>query len=141
MSKNTELLIPAASVMVGESDGQWMGEKGREVSWPTTWRMWGDFARAGTFYVDVKSMSAPFVAVYNPDANEALRLRWDRESPWTTCEIFSWGPAYAEIRGAYDGFRFELKAERLTIPQKSNRVLQVRIAVLGERPSDGLFEH
>lgn len=141
MSENTELLIPVASVMVGESDGQWMGERGREVPWPAAWRMWGDFVRAGSFYVDVKSMSAPFVAVYNPHADEALRLSWDRESPWTMCEIFSWGPAYAGTIGAYDGFRFELKAEKLTIPKGSERVLQVRIAVLGERPSDGLSEH
>lgn len=134
MSANTELFIPARSVVLGESDGNWMGERGREVTWPTPWRKWGEFVKRGTFYFQVEPANLPSVAVYNPDTDEVLRLNWRPGDPWTRCEIFSWGLNYTEVMGAYDGFRIELKAERLAIPGAGTRTLEIVIAATRGRP-------
>ncbi len=127
MSQDTELFIPVESIIVGESEGRWMGEIGSKIPWPAPWYKWGNFVKAGSFYIDIKAMQSPFIAIHNPVANETLRLSWSLECPWTTCEIFSWGQAYGGVMGAYEGFRVELKADNLTIPSMGEQVLEVQV--------------
>lgn len=141
VSEDTELLIPVEYVTVGESEGQWMGEKGRTAPWPAPWNKWGYFSGAGAFYFGVDSMRISAIAVYNPKTDETICLKWKPQAPWTTCEVFSWGPAYTRVMGAYDGFRIELKAERLTILKESDKTLEIYISTEGGRPSYGFFEH
>ncbi|MEM1759737.1 MAG: hypothetical protein QXU26_03380 [Thermofilaceae archaeon] len=141
MSSNTELFIPVGSVVLGESEGNWMGDPGRVVSWPAPWHKWKEFVKSGTFYFLLPPGIPPFVAVYNPDTDEALRLRGRPGDPWTRCEIFSWGLTHTEVMGAYDGFRIELKAEKLTIPGTGVKTLEILISADRGRPFDGHLDH
>ncbi|MEM1868271.1 MAG: hypothetical protein QXY83_05470 [Thermosphaera sp.] len=141
MSTNTELFIPVGSVLLGESEGNWMGNPGREVSWPAPWYKWEGFVKSGTFFFHLDPGIPPFVAVYNSDTNETLRLRGRPEDPWTKCEIFSWGLAHTEVMGAYDGFRIELQAEKLTIPGTGEQTLEIFVSADRGRPFDGHPDH
>lgn len=128
-SSEMEVLIPTSTVHIGENEGGWMGEKGTETPWPRPWSRWGNFNYPGAFYFDVRKASTPEIIVYNPVSKESLHIKWESQAPWTTCEIFSWGPNYSQVRGAYDGFRIELRAEGLKIPANNVQRLKVTFTV------------
>ena len=128
-SSEMEVLIPTSTVRIGENEGGWMGEKGTETTWPMPWSRWGNFNYPGAFYFDVRKASTPEIIVYNPVSKESLHIKWESQAPWTTCEIFSWGPNYSQVMGAYDGFRIELRAEGLKIPANNVQRLKVTFTV------------
>jgi len=124
-SSDLEVRIPTSTARIGDNEGGWMGEKGTETPWPMPWSRWGNFIYPGAFYFDVSKAETPEIVVYNPVSKESLHIKWEFEDPWTTCEIFSWGPNYSKVMGAYDGFRIELKAEGLSI--LANNVQRLKI--------------
>ncbi|MCS7240251.1 MAG: hypothetical protein NZ651_03285 [Candidatus Bipolaricaulota bacterium] len=126
---DTEVFVPIAAVKVGQSDGEWMGKVGSEVSWPTPWSRWGNFKGAGSFSLSTGALSTPEIIVYNPQTREELRLRWLPTDPWTSCEVFSWGPGYRTVMGAFDGFRIELQAENISLAPGMEQSLHLYVGV------------
>lgn len=129
VTEETQLLIPARFVRVEQSDGDWMGKVGDEVEWPAEWSYWGNFRGAGSFSFAPQALSTSEISVYNPSTNEELRLRWLANDPWTACEVFSWGPNFYQVMGAFDGFRIELKAENLVLVPGITQSLHLYIGV------------
>lgn len=135
MTHDTELIIPTESVRVGPSQDGWMGPEGAQVHWPTSWTRWGDFQGAGWFYVNLEDVHTPELAVYNPQADESLLLRWEPQAPWRQLAIFSWGPAYTRELGAYPAFRIELQADVLLLPPGGEKIFDLRLNCQKGRPS------
>lgn len=126
---DTEVFAPIAAVRVEHSDGEWMGKAGSEIVWPAPWSKWGNFKGGGSYSFAAQALAAPELAVYNPETKEELRLRWLATDPWTSCEVFSWGPGYRMVMGAFDGFRIELRAEDLLISSGAEQMLRLYVGV------------
>lgn len=136
MTEDTELLLPVERVRIGSSHDGWMGPEGTEVTWPASWARWGAFQGAGWFYADLRAFHTPELAVYNPQADESLLLRWESRAPWNQIAVFSWGPAYAHELGAYPAFRIELQADALDLSARGEQVLDLRLLAQRGRPAD-----
>lgn len=136
-SEAMELLLPVSSVTVGKSDAEWMGKEGSKVTWPVSWSKWGEFKAAGWFHVATSEFRVPAISVYNPRTDEYITISWNPWDPWTFCTFFSWGPAYQQVVGAYDGFRVELHAEGLKVQAKMERILELRLATGSGYPAYG----
>lgn len=134
MTHDAELIIPTESVRVGLNQDGWMGPEGTQVRWPASWTWWGGFQGAGWFYVDLEDLHIPELAVYNPQANESLLLRWEPQAPWRRLAIFSWGPAYTRELGAYPAFRVELQADPLLLPPGGEKVFNLYVKCQKGRP-------
>ncbi|MGC9075564.1 MAG: hypothetical protein ACP5JD_07630 [Candidatus Bipolaricaulaceae bacterium] len=128
-TSDTELVIPVSVIKVEQSDWDWMGKAGDEVPWPAEWSKWGHFKGAGSFSFALNELSLPEIAVRNPNTEEELYLRWLPADPWTSCEVFSWGPSYRAVIGAFDGFRLELKAENMVLASGAEQVLHLCVGV------------
>lgn len=139
-SADMELRLPVTLVTLGKSDGQWMGEEGAEVAWPAPWSKWGRFEAAGWFHANINAFDEPTIFVYNPEADEHLRIGWEPQELWTSCVLFSWGPAYKQVMGAYDGFRIELRADNLQVPGEGERILELKLTTESGTPFHGLSE-
>lgn len=126
---DTQIIIPIHSIKVEQSDGEWMGKVGSEVKWPAEWSRWGNFKGAGSFSFALQFLATPEISIYNPSANEELCLRWSASDPWTACEIFSWGPNFYKVMGAFDGFRIEFRAENLLVIPGIAQSLRLYIGV------------
>jgi hypothetical protein len=140
-SEETELLLPVRSVVVGKSDAHWMGVEGTEVVWPASWSKWGAFRAAGWFQADLGDFAVPSISIYNPQADEYIAIAWDPLNPWTSCLFFSWGPGYKQVMGAYEGFRIEIRAGRLSVPARGEQTLDLQLATGSGLPSNGDFDH
>lgn len=129
VTHDTHIVVPVRFVKVEQSDGEWMGKAGSEVEWPAEWSYWGNFKGAGSFSFTPQALAIPEISIYNPSANEELCLRWLASDPWTACEIFSWGPNFHKVMGAFDGFRIEFRAENLLVSPGLAQSLHLYIGV------------
>jgi hypothetical protein len=136
MTEDTELLLPVGEVRIGPSQDGWMGLEGERVPWPTPWARWGAFQGAGWFYADLQAFHTPELAVYNPQDDESLLLRWGSQAPWDRVAVFSWGPAYTYELGAYPAFRVELQIDSLDLPARGEQLFDLRLLAQRGRPTD-----
>lgn len=116
ISESTQLLIPVDRVVLGPSEGSWMGEEGVKVAWPQPWREWGRFLGRGEFRVTVGDMRRRQITVYNPMADESFIKSWDPLSPYGLITVSSWGPKYEDALGAFPGFSIKSLADLEILP-------------------------
>lgn len=140
-SEEMALFLPVPFVVVGKSDAHWMGVEGTKVVWPAPWSRWGAFRAAGWFQANLSDFTVPSMSLYNPQADEHIAIGWNPQNPWTSCLLFSWGPGYRQVMGAYEGFRIEIRAERLNVPARGEQALELQITTGSGRPSYGDSDH
>jgi len=119
LTKNSLFLLPISEVVIGKSEGEWMGGKGSVVSWPAFWQRWGKFEKSGSFYAKIDKMRAPFVGISTLDRGDAFLKLWEPFNFFDEVKLWSWGANYQEIESAAPTVNFENRKEFILAPGES----------------------
>ena len=120
LTDNSSFVIPTSEVTIGQSNNDWMGVEGDNVSWPQIWNKWGNFEHFGSFNVSADNMSGPFAAVINHDTGDTLVKLWEPDDFFDGIYIWSWGKDYADVSGGEPTVNYENYTELISIPSNKS---------------------
>lgn len=112
--EDTFIDFSANKIILGESDGGWLGTPGETLDCPQPIQQWKNIESKAKYKVATGNINNKVVEIKNKKSGDMLSLKWDDE--WlSSIKILTYGKEYEDTMGAFPGFRITRYLPEITI--------------------------
>ncbi|MEM3393918.1 MAG: hypothetical protein QXY79_02620, partial [Candidatus Methanomethylicia archaeon] len=124
-SENSEILLPVSSIIVVDSDNDWIGVTGEKISWPQPYSIMKNFIAPAIFTGELEDR---YFAIMSDIGGSILIKVW--KDDFQTITVRGWGAKYEEAHFKKPVIYLQVETDQIDLKNKESKDFQLRFYIL-----------